>query len=155
MIRSLGFVALAALSVVALIAPDKAPDVARLAVAAPHYMPVCESANRASRKVTCIVDGDTGWEHGRKWRYVAIDAPEMPEHAECSAEAQKAYASRDRLRELMADGYTMNWSGRTGFYGRALVTITLNDGRDAGGVLLAEGFAQPWPNSGNVWCGAE
>ena len=132
------------------------PDVpmrARAAAISSSEIPVCEGGHRAARKVTCIVDGDTGWENGRKWRYMAIDTPEMPGHAGCRAEAEKAVAARDRLRTLMSSGYRINWSGRSGSYGRALVTITLADGRDAGNVLLGEGLAQPWPNSGNIWCG--
>lgn len=35
---------------------------------------------------------------------------------------------------------------------RALLSIGLADGRDAGRVLMEEGLAQPWPNVGNVWC---
>lgn len=65
-------------------------------------LPICHGGHRADRHLTCIVDGDTGWEHGVKWRYEAIDAPEMPAHAECRAEAAKALQARDRLRELMA-----------------------------------------------------
>ncbi|MGN6548775.1 MAG: thermonuclease family protein [Pararhizobium sp.] len=116
-------------------------------------LPVCHGGHRAARHLTCIVDGDTGWENGVKWRYEAIDAPEMPAHAECPAEARKALQSRDRLRELMGAGYRLNWSGGKGRYGRQLVTITLADGRDAGEVLMSEHLAQPWPNRGNVWCG--
>ena len=52
----------------------------------------------------------------------------------------------------MEQGYRVNWSGRKGFYHRALVTITLSDGRDAGEVLLEEGLAQLWPNHSNPWC---
>ncbi|MEN3793937.1 hypothetical protein [Fulvimarina sp. MAC3] len=37
-------------------------------------------------------------------------------------------------------------------YGRALVSIQLSNGRDAGQTLIDEGLAQPWPNSGNPWC---
>lgn len=35
---------------------------------------------------------------------------------------------------------------------RDLVRVILNDGRDAGDVLVKEGLAQPWPNKGNKWC---
>lgn len=115
--------------------------------------PVCHGGNRAARKVTCIVDGDTGWEHGRKWRYEGIDAPELTSHAECRTESRRALQARERLRQLMARGYRVNWSGKAGYYGRALVTITLVDGRDAGTVLLSERLAQPWPNHANPWCG--
>lgn len=102
---------------------------------------------------TCLVDGDTGWQDGVKWRLLNIDAPEMEEKAECGAEREKARASLERLLVLMAAGYTVQSSGRKDQYGRVLVDIVLRDGRDAGRVLLQEGFAQGWPNRGNVWCG--
>ena len=144
-------IVIAALAVVAWSWRPEVPTPAH-ASAISSELPVCSGGDRAARKVTCIVDGDTGWEHGVKWRYLAIDAPEMPEHASCRAEAKKAVQARDRLRELMGQGYRVNWSGRKGTYHRALVTITLSDGRDAGEVLLKEGLAQPWPNHGNPWC---
>jgi endonuclease YncB( thermonuclease family) len=75
---------------------------------------VCHGGDRAERRLTCIIDGDTGWENGVKWRYEAIDAPEMPAHAECKAEAHRAVQARDRLRQLMGGGYTINWSGDKG-----------------------------------------
>ncbi|WP_258158976.1 hypothetical protein [Rhizobium sp. TH2] len=35
------------------------------AVAMPvRAIDVCSGGNRAARKVTCIYDGDTGWQHG-------------------------------------------------------------------------------------------
>ena len=42
----------------------------------------------------------------------------------------------------MASGYTVNWSGDTGYYGREIVAITLTDGRHASEVLIREGLAQ-------------
>ncbi|MBX9862326.1 MAG: thermonuclease family protein [Hyphomicrobium sp.] len=102
---------------------------------------------------TCLVDGDTGWLDGTKWRMQGIDAPEMEDKAECKAEREKATTSLERLMQLMADGYTIKTSGRNDKYGRALVDVVLGDGRNAGGVLIQEGLAQRWPNDGNVWCG--
>lgn len=102
---------------------------------------------------TCLVDGDTGWQDGTKWRMQGIDAPEMDNKAECEGERVKAQASLQRLTELMARGYSVKGSGKNDRFGRALVDVVLNDGRDAGKVLIAEGLAQPWPNTGNVWCG--
>ncbi|TPW31186.1 thermonuclease family protein [Pararhizobium mangrovi] len=115
-------------------------------------IPICHGSHRAERKVTCLIDGDSGWQDGVKWRYAAIDAPEMGSHASCPREKRLAKQSRDRLRALMADGYTVNDTGETGYYGRKIVTITLADGRDAGDVLMSEGLAQKWPNHGNPWC---
>ncbi|WP_185982578.1 hypothetical protein [Aureimonas mangrovi] len=51
----------------------------------------------------------------------------------------------------MSGGYTLS-GGDYDRYDRRLVEITVADGRDAGSVLLEEGLAQPWPNSGNPWC---
>lgn len=107
--------------------------------------------NDHSKRTTCIVDGDTGWESGRKWRLLSIDAPELS-HPDCPAERKAAIRSRDRLAELMGGGYRIVESGRTDPYGRALVDITLANGKDAGGQLMNEGLAQPWPNKTNPWC---
>lgn len=101
---------------------------------------------------TCLVDGDTGWQDGIKWRIQGIDAPEMDDKAECDSEREKATASLRRMVDLMADGYVVKASGRKDKYDRALVDVVLRDGRDAGRVLMAEGLAQGWPNQGNVWC---
>ena len=127
-------------------------SIAALLVATPALaIPLCHGGDRAARKVTCIVDGDTGWEHGVKWRALDVDTPEIG-HAECAAEKRLGIAARDRLRQLMAGGYRIERAGRAGYYGRDLVTIRLGDGRDAGRVLISEGLSQPWPNEGNKWC---
>lgn len=101
---------------------------------------------------TCLVDGDTGWQDGIKWRMQGIDAPEMDDKAECPEERAKARASLERLTALMADGYSIRSSGRYDKYDRLLVDVVLKDGRDAGDALMREGLAQAWPNQGNVWC---
>ncbi|HDZ73352.1 MAG TPA: thermonuclease family protein [Aurantimonas coralicida] len=110
----------------------------------------CSGGNRAARGVTCIVDGDTGWQDGEKWRMKNIDTPEISK-PECAAEKRKGLAARDRLRRLMSAGYSLSRDG-TGYYGRTLVTVTLADGRDAGDVLVQERLSQRWPNTGNPWC---
>lgn len=114
-------------------------------------LPVCEGGNRAERKLTCIVDGDTGWEAGVKWRMLGIDTPEISS-PECEAEYSVGIKARNRLREMMAAGYRIQWSGDEGYFGRDLVRIKLSDGRLAGATLISEGLAQPWPNDGNPWC---
>lgn len=115
---------------------------------------ICAGANRAAREVTCLVDGDTGWEQGVKWRMLDIDAPETS-GAECSAEKSTGDRATARLRELMASGYRLQRPGRKDRTSdrRDLVHVVLADGRDAGQVLMAEGLAQPWLNRGNRWCG--
>ncbi|MFN7092478.1 MAG: thermonuclease family protein [Allorhizobium sp.] len=115
---------------------------------------ICSGGNRAARKVTCLVDGDTGWERGIKWRMLNIDTPETF-GAECSAEKSIGNRATARLQELMTTGYQLHRTGRKDRTSdrRDLVHVMLADGRDAGQVLIAEGLAQPWPNRGNRWCG--
>ena len=114
-------------------------------------IPVCSGGDRAARKLTCIVDGDTGWERGVKWRALNVDTPEISQ-AECAAEKRLGLKARDRLRQLMAGGYRIEWTGGRGRYGRELANVILSDGRDAGQVLIDERLSQPWPNDGNRWC---
>ncbi len=102
-------------------------------------------------RYTCIVDGDTGWEQGVKWRLHGVDTPELSSPG-CSNEYRKAVAARDRLRKLMSSGYRIVRIGQNDRYGRELVQIVLVDGRNVGRVMLQEGLAQPWPNRGNIWC---
>lgn len=128
-----------------------------LCVAAPvtqaQAIEICSGGNRAARKVTCLVDGDTGWERGLKWRLLDIDTPETFEAA-CDQEKEVGERAKLRLQELMAGGYRLVGTGGKDLTSqrRDLVRIVLPDGRDAGKVLLREGLAQPWPNKGNIWC---
>lgn len=115
-------------------------------------IPVCAGSHRAERRLTCVVDGDTGWEAGVKWRALAGDTPEIGK-PECAAERRLGEKARDRLRALMAGGYRIEWTGRTDYYRRQLAAVRLSDGRDASQVLIEEGLARPWPNKGNKWCG--
>ena len=63
--------------------------------------------------MTCLVDGDTGWENGVKWRLSDVDTPEISSPG-CSSELQKGLAAaRERLQDLMAAGYTIEWLGNT------------------------------------------
>ena len=100
---------------------------------------------------SCLIDGDTGRDNGKKWRLVSVDAPELSEPA-CENERRLAVAARDRLRELLAGGYRIRPSGRDDPNGRTLVDILLRDGRDVARILLDERLVQRWPNRGNVWC---
>ena len=100
---------------------------------------------------TCLIDGDTGRDNGKKWRLISIDTPELSE-PECENERRVGTAARDRLRDLLAGGYRIRPSGRDDPHGRSLVDIELPDGRNVSRMLLDEGLAQKWPNRGNIWC---
>lgn len=132
---------------------------ALVALAAWHHLtaPVGEQRHgpialcRGLPRQTCLIDGDTGRDNGKKWRLISIDAPELAEPA-CDNEKRLAVAARKRLQELLAGGYRIRPSGRDDPNGRALVDILLPDGQDVGRILIEEGLAQRWPNRGNVWC---
>jgi hypothetical protein len=62
-------------------------------------MPVCSGASRAGNRGTCLVDGDTGWELGVKWRLKHVDTPELTS-PESQLELQTALRARDRLRQV-------------------------------------------------------
>jgi endonuclease YncB( thermonuclease family) len=126
--------------------------------AEPAEKPIPQSASTISictgwarARATCLVDGDTGWENGVKWRLSDVDTPEISKPG-CPGELQQGLAARDRLQRAMSAGYTIAWLGRTDRYGRQLVDIRLQDGWDAGQLLLSEGLARSWPNGKKVWC---
>jgi micrococcal nuclease len=108
---------------------------------------ICSGMHRP----TCLIDGDTGRDNGKKWRLISIDTPELSEPG-CENEKRIAISARDRLRALLAGGYRIRPSGKDDPHGRALVDIELPDGRDVSRILLNEGLAQRWPNRGNIWC---
>ena len=128
--------------------PAAAPVAAR-------HVPLCPPQyRRGGGGVTCVTDGDSGVADGEPWwlttRSGGVDAPEVG-RPECAAERTAGDRATRRLQSLMSGGYSMS-GGSSDKHGRRLVTVTLADGRDAGQVLIGEGLAQPWPNSGNPWC---
>jgi micrococcal nuclease len=116
-----------------------------------NAIPICSRWHYVSGGQTCLVDGDTGWERGVKWRLSDVDAPEISK-ACCAPEHQLGLAARDRLQHLMSNGYTIVWLERADRYGRQLVDIKLGNGWDAGRLLLSEGLARPYPTRQKPWC---
>ena len=111
---------------------------------------ICSGAK--ARTGTCIIDGDSGWNDGARWRLIDIDAPSLGGKT-CKAEAARARTARDRLAALMSGGYEIRWKGGFDVRGSRLVDIQMADGRNAGTVLMHENLAQEWPTTGNIWCG--
>ena len=92
----------------------------------------------------CVVDGDTFWFAGDKYRIADIDTPET-HPARCAEEAALGEAATSRLHEWLNDGaFTLESAGRdTDRYGRNLRIVT-RGGTSVGSVLVAEGLARPW-----------
>lgn len=99
-------------------------------------MPICPPGPRDN----CVVDGDSIWWEGERIRLMDIDAPEM--QGRCEYETRLAVQSRDRLAQLLANGFRIHRDG-TDRYGRTLAGVTVN-GRSAGDMLVAEGLARTW-----------
>lgn len=58
-----------------------------------HGYPICDSSPR----ITCVVDGDTVWFEGVKYRFADIDTPEKGALAECMQEGLWAFEATKRL----------------------------------------------------------
>ncbi len=114
---------------------------------------MCDGQRNTSTK-TCLVDGDTIWLHGVKYRMEGYDTPE-PQTQICggAAEVALAHKASARLLQLLnTNRWTAETSGqldRTG--NRTLITIRIG-GRDVGDILIAERLARHWPDGDEWWC---
>ena len=108
-------------------------------------MPVCGSG----RRLNCIVDGDTFWLDGEKYRIANIDTPEIK--GKCADEQTVAIRARQRLL-TMVDGRSIRIkvTGKDR-YSRTLVLVADADG-DIGDRLVAEGLAEVWGGAFIDWC---
>ena len=100
----------------------------------------------------CVVDGDTFWFAGEKYRVADIDTPET-HPARCAEEAALGEAATGRLRDwLNAGSFSLESAGRdTDRYGRKLRIVT-RGGTSVGSALVAEGLARPWEGARRPWC---
>ncbi|WP_427452149.1 thermonuclease family protein [Litorimonas sp. WD9-15] len=104
-----------------------------------------------------VVDGDTVWAEGVKYRLIDLDAPEQhnnPSHGfKCEAERIHAEAATARAKELLLDQpIRILTEGKPDRYGRTLAKLQLPDGRIFGDVLIAEGLAVRWTGEKHDWC---
>lgn len=105
------------------------------------------------QRYTCVVDGDTLWMEGQKYRLAGYDTPE-PYTNICGGQREVALAHRATARFIQLLNTTeikIYSAGGRGRYGRDLITITSN-GRDIGDILVSEGLARHWPDGREFWC---
>lgn len=124
----------------------RAPAITTPAITA--AFPVCHGGVR----VTCVVDGDTFWLEGLKYRIADIDTPEVSEPA-CSGEKALGLRATDRLASLLNAGpFLLAPADRDeDRYGRKLRIVT-RDGASLGQTLVAEGLAHRWDGRKHPWC---
>lgn len=119
---------------------------------APAPIHICGQGPR----VNCVVDGDTVWLLGKKYRIAGIDAPEKGHHASCEAERKIAKRASIALRNMLAGRRLLLIDKGVGYFGRPLIEIHAYCGWNCsifvGESMIDSGLAQPWPNSGNPWC---
>ena len=98
--------------------------------------------------VTRVVDGDTVVLAGvGRSRLIGIDTPEVHGDVECYGPEASAFAKR------LLTGRTVRYRlgvERRDRYGRALVYLTLSDGRFVNELLVARGFARTLAIAPNV-----
>lgn len=123
------------------------PGTVASSVAQQHF-PLCAGLHRD----TCVVDGDTFWLDGVKFRIADIDTPEVGT-PHCDAEARQGAMATQRLRELLSAGpFDLAQVERDqDRYGRKLRTV-MRDGQSLGMVLVGEGLAHEWLGSKQSWC---
>jgi endonuclease YncB( thermonuclease family) len=96
--------------------------------------PVCHGGNRAARHVTCVVDGDTWWRDGVKYRLACVDAVEI--------DNMRGIEARDELRQLLGRTDThVRDLGIRDRYRRSLAMIAVGD-TTAGRILVSKGLAE-------------
>ena len=102
--------------------------------------------------VNCVVDGDTFWFGGEKYRIADIDTPET-HGPRCAAEGALGARATERLQALMnAGAFSLeSGDGDTDRYGRSLRVVT-RGGESIGGMLVAEGLAREWDGARHGWC---
>jgi endonuclease YncB( thermonuclease family) len=96
--------------------------------------PECSGGNRAARHATCVVDGDTWWRNGIKYRLACVDAVEIDD--------VRGIEGRDELRRLLSrsDAHIRDL-GIKGRYRRSLAIIDVGD-TTAGRILTTKGLAE-------------
>jgi micrococcal nuclease len=105
-----------------------------------------------AQRITCVVDGDTFWLDGTKYRIADINTPEVGS-PRCASEAQLGRRATERLTQLLSAGpFTLAPADRDeDQYGRKL-RIVRRDGQSVGQLMVAEGLAHEWQGYRQGWC---
>ncbi|MCO5067026.1 MAG: thermonuclease family protein [Rhizobiaceae bacterium] len=129
---------LAALSLLSPITP---------ALAQSGAFPICSYGKRTQ----CVVDGDTFWRGGQKYRLKDIDAPEIAGGANCQQEYQTGVAATYMLQRLLESGIVSMTAFGRDRYGRTLVKVETRMG-DVGSALMDARLARSYGHGRAPWC---
>lgn len=103
-------------------------------------------------RINCVVDGDTFWLKGTKYRIADINTPEVSS-PQCGSEAELGERATVRLIELLNGGaFSLKKIDRDADkYGRKLRVVTRRD-QSLGEALVSEGLAERWSGRRRSWC---
>lgn len=105
-----------------------------------------------SKRITCVVDGDTIWLEGEKIRLMGFDTPETTTNI-CGGEREKQLGVKATIRLmglLTENSFSVHRDGKDR-YGRTLAVIQINN-INVGDILVKEGLARYWPDGREFWC---
>lgn len=147
MIGALGLLALQQSAFGTWLAPAVAPPDGAGPVSISHSFAPCGFV-----RITCVVDGDTFWLEGIKYRIADINTPEVSS-PQCAREADLGRRATDRLAQLLSAGpFTLSSVDRDqDQYGRTL-RVVARGGHSLGMTLVAEGLAHEWQGYRQSWC---
>lgn len=106
----------------------------------------------SAKRINCVVDDDTFWHRGAKFRIAEINTPETSRPG-CAYEAGLGARATLGLTQLLnAGAFALEQQGRdVDRYGRQLRIVT-RGGKSLGNVLVAEGLAETWTGRRHDWC---
>lgn len=106
------------------------------------------------KRVTCIVDGDTFWKGGIKYRLFGVDTPEAGGRAKCKHELRLAAKATYRLQSILKSGQMFIIEHGRDRYGRVLAEVVMN-GANVSALLINEGVGKPYNGARpdpKYWC---
>ena len=101
-----------------------------------------------------VVDGDTIWADGVKYRFVGVDTPEPTKYgnARCAEEARLGDYATEYVTDRIANAQEIKITPNgLGYYGRTLAEIEV-DSEDLIAELIMEGVGQPYLGRKGNWC---
>ncbi len=122
-----------------------------LLVASPAWaIGKCGSGTR----YTCVVDGDTFWLNGEKFRTFGYDTPEPDPRHGCGGQAERRLANNATRRFIQlwnSGSVNIKRVGGQDRYGRSLAVVLVN-GTNIGDILISERLARRYPDGRKWWC---
>lgn len=109
----------------------------------------------AKKRINCIVDGDTFWYRGEKYRISDINTPEVSQPA-CEEERRLGKSAQSALlKEFNAGGVRLIKAEKRDVdrYDRKL-RVAMRGDQSIGQMLVRRGLAHRWEGKKLDWCGS-